>query len=285
MTETRLRILVLGDIVGRPGREAVTEFVPKLREAWGIDAVLANAENVAAGSGITRPLFRTLAASGVDLMTLGDHTWKRKENLEVLEHEPRCLRPHNYPDEASGTGAAVIELADGHKLGFVTVLGRIFMGGTDCPFKSVDRALAAFPEDVKLRIVEIHAEATSEKIAVGWHLDGRVTCVFGTHTHVPTADERLLPKGTAYVTDLGMTGPYNGVIGRDAGAVLHKFITSMHAPFTVAGDNAHLCGILVDADPATGRALAIRRVDICAAANGVAHGPYPPLRSVDDLTR
>ncbi|MCI0650847.1 MAG: TIGR00282 family metallophosphoesterase [Planctomycetes bacterium] len=274
------RALILGDVVGRPGREAVLKLVPGLRREHAVDLVIANVENAASGSGITPGLFRSLARAGIDLMTLGDHSWKRKENLEVLQREPRALRPHNYPPEALGTGATVLEGISGEKVGFVTVLGRIFMEPVDCPFRTIDRALAEFPADVRIRIVEVHAEATSEKISIGWYLDGRVTCVFGTHTHVPTADERVLPKGTAYISDLGMTGPYDGVIGRTIEPVLHKFITSMHATFTVAEGNARLCGILVDIDRKGGKAIALRRVDIPAGGrdNPSAGPPLPPIQ-------
>lgn len=285
MSRDRLRILILGDIVGRPGRTAVKELLPGLRESWAIDLVVANAENAAAGSGITLRLYRELAAAGIDVMTLGDHTWKRKENLEVLEKEPRLLRPHNYPAVALGTGSIVIDLEDGTRVGLVTVLGRIFMAPVECPFQAIDHALESFDDDVRIRLVEIHAEATSEKIAVGWFLNGRATCVFGTHTHVPTADDRILPDGTAYVSDLGMTGPYEGVIGRDRNAVLHKFLTSMHATFKVAEGNVHLCGVLVDADASTGKALALHRVDIPFGENGVPHGAFPTLRAPGDLER
>ncbi len=276
------RVLILGDIVGKPGRDAVVEVLPELRARHGIDFVLANAENAAAGSGITLRLFRELCRAGIDVMTLGDHSWKRRDNLEVFAKEKRLLRPHNYPGDAIGTGVLVMETKDGESVAIVTVLGRIFMEPVDCPFRTIDRALAEIPESVKIRLVEIHAEATSEKISLGWHLDGRASCVFGTHTHVPTADERVLPKGTAYITDLGMTGPYDGVIGRETKAVLHKFITSMHATFKVAEHNARVCGVLVDIDRATGRARTLRRVDIPAGEKRVegAGEVMPPIRSI-----
>ena len=271
MTDS-ISILILGDVVGRPGRDAVREWVPRLREEWALEYVIANAENSAAGSGITPKLFRELSRAGVDLMTLGDHAWKRRDNLDVLDKETHLLRPHNYPESAKGTGAIVVETPNGHKLGLVTVLGRVFLGHVDCPFETIDRVLDSFEDDVRIRIVEMHAEATSEKIAAGWHLDGRATCVFGTHTHVPTADERVLPGGTAYITDLGMTGPYDGVIGRDTNAVLFKFLTSMHATFSVAEGNTHLCGVLLEVDPDSGRALSVRRVDFGAGSSSLDHG-------------
>ncbi|MGE3165077.1 MAG: TIGR00282 family metallophosphoesterase [Planctomycetota bacterium] len=277
-----LRILILGDVVGSPGRDAVKALVPQLRQAWSLDLVLANAENAASGSGITPRLFRELAQAGVDVMTLGDHAWKRRDNLEVLAKEPMLLRPHNYPAEAVGRGVTVVETADAIPVAVVTVLGRIFMGPVDCPFRTIDAALASLPDTVKIKIVEFHAEATSEKLAAAWYLDGRATCVFGTHTHVPTADDRILPGGTSYISDLGMTGPYDGVIGRSPEPVLHRFLTSMHATFTVADHNVHLCGILIEVDPTTGRTLRLRRVDIPFGEDTKEHSALLPLRAVSD---
>jgi metallophosphoesterase (TIGR00282 family) len=262
------RILLIGDIVGKPGRRIVQEMLPGLRESLDLDMVIANAENSAAGSGITPKIFADLRAAGVDLMTLGDHAWKRKDNLEVLDKEPLCLRPHNYPEEAKGAGWSVVETADGVKVAYIIVLGRVFMDSVDCPLRTVDKVLAQLPEDVKIRIIEFHAEATSEKQAAAWHLDGRATAVVGTHTHVLTADARILTQGTGYISDMGMTGPYDGVIGRDSKPVLHKFLTSMHAPFTVAENNAHLCGVLLSVDPDTGRLSSIRAVDIAESEDG-----------------
>ncbi|MCA8961974.1 MAG: TIGR00282 family metallophosphoesterase [Planctomycetes bacterium] len=277
-----MRILIIGDVVGRPGRQAVTAWVPKLRRAWQLDYVIANAENAASGSGITPKLFRELSRAGVDLMTLGDHAWKRRDNLDVLAKESHLLRPLNYPASALGSGAIVVETSGGVRIGFATLLGRVFMSGADCPFAAIDRVLESFGDEVTVRIVEIHAEASSEKIAFGWYLDGRVSCVFGTHTHVPTADERVLPGGTAYITDLGMTGPYDGVIGRETKAVLYKFTTSMHATFNVAERNAHLCGVLLEVDRETGRATAIRRVDL-GSGGGFASQGLPALAGPEDL--
>jgi metallophosphoesterase (TIGR00282 family) len=263
-----LKILIIGDIVGKPGRRIVREQLPRLRREWGVDLVIANAENSAAGSGITLRIFRDLRGAGIDLMTMGDHAWKRRDNLDVYQKEDRILRPMNYPEAAMGTGRIVIETEGGVKVGVVVVLGRVFMEHVDCPFRTLDAVLDSFEDDVKVRIVEFHAEATSEKMAAGWHLDGRVSCVFGTHTHVPTADDRILPGGTAYISDLGMTGPYDSVIGRRADAVLHKFLTAMHAPFTVAEGNVHMAGALLEVDPATGRAITFRRVDAREAGAG-----------------
>ena len=260
--DQEIRILLIGDIVGKTGRRIVKQTLPGLRESLGLDLVIANAENSAAGSGITPKIFSELRAAGVDLMTLGDHAWKRKDNLVVLNEEEYCLRPCNYPEVAAGKGWGVVTTDSGVQVAHIIVLGRVFMDAVDCPFRTVDSILEQLPDDVKICIVEYHAEATSEKQAAGWYFDGRVTAVVGTHTHVLTADARLLTQGTAYISDLGMTGPYDGVIGREAQPVLHKFLTSMHAPFTVAENNVHMCGVLLSVDPETGKASSIRPMDI-----------------------
>lgn len=257
-----LRLLLIGDIVGRPGRRVAMDWLPELRELWQLDAIIANAENSAAGSGITEKIYNELKNSGVDMMSLGDHAWKRKDNLTVLAEHPDCIRPLNYPNAAEGHGSHLFEISSGIKVAYTIVLGRVFMDPVDCPYQTVDRWLDSLGDDVKIRIVEFHGEATSEKQAAGWHLDGRVTAVVGSHTHVQTADARVLPGGTAYISDLGMTGPYDGVIGREASPVLHKLLTSMHAPFTVAEKNAHLCGVLLEVDSSSGRCLSIQPVDL-----------------------
>lgn len=257
-----IRVLLIGDVVGKPGREIVARLLPDFAAERNIDFVLANAENAAQGSGITPNLFRELTRAGVDAVTLGDHSWRRKEALPLIEGEPRALRPHNYPPESLGTGVGVYETKNGFSLRVVTVLGRIFMPPVDCPFRTVDNVLSRMGHEDRLVFVEIHAEATSEKIAMGWKFDGRVSCVFGTHTHIPTADERVLPRGTAYITDLGMTGPYDSVIGRDKNAVLHKFETAMHAPFNVASGDVRLCGAIVTVESDTGKATSIERIEL-----------------------
>ena len=255
-----IQVLLIGDIVGKPGRTILAEKLPGYIREQGIDFVIANGENVAQGSGITEGLFKELVHAGVDCVTCGDHVWRRKEILPVLMKDRRILRPLNYPPEAAGRGMSVLESRSGTRIGVVTLVGRIFMGSADCPFHVVDRALETLRVETPVRFVEIHAEATSEKIAMAWKLDGQVSCVFGSHTHVPTADEQILPGGTAYITDLGMTGPYDSVIGREKRSVLYKFETGMHAPFTVATNDVRLCGAKVKVDAATGRALAIERV-------------------------
>lgn len=274
-----IRILLIGDIVGKTGRRIVKQMLPDLRKSLDLDIVIANAENSAAGSGITPKIFAELRAAGVDLMTLGDHAWKRKDNLEVLNNEELCLRPGNYPEVAAGKGWGIVATDSGIKVAHIIVLGRVFMDSVDCPFRTVDAILEQLPSDVRICIVECHAEATSEKQAAGWHLDGRVTAVVGTHTHVLTADARILTQGTAYISDLGMTGPYDGVIGRDAKPVLHKFLTSMHAPFTVAEDNVHMCGVLLSVDPETGKASSIQPMDI--SEDGSSHFFHDVLQGPD----
>jgi len=257
-----IRVLLIGDIVGKPGRTILKDKLPGYIEANQIDFVIANGENAAQGSGITENLFKEIVQTGVDCVTCGDHVWRRREILRVLERDKRLLRPLNYPPEAVGDGAAVYETRTGIRLGVVTVVGRIFMGPADCPFHACDRALERIRRETQLCFVEIHAEATSEKQALAWKLDGKVSCVFGSHTHVPTADERILSQGTAYITDIGMTGPYDSVIGRDKHSVLYKFETGMHAPFNVANGDVRLSGAKVTVDTGSGKAAAIERVMI-----------------------
>lgn len=240
----------------------VKEKLPEFVEKNEVDFVLANGENAAQGTGITENLFKEIINSGVHCVTCGDHVWKRREILPVLERDERILRPLNLPERAVGRGMTVLDTGKGVRIGVATLLGRVFMGPADCPFRAADRAVEALKKEAAICFVELHAEATSEKVALGWKLNGRVSCVFGTHTHIPTADHRVLSGGTAYITDLGMTGPYDSVIGRNKNSVLYKFETSMHAPFDVASGDVRLCGALVTVDSQTGKALAIERVEI-----------------------
>ncbi len=259
-----IRVFLIGDIVGKPGRTILKNKLPDFIEARRVDFVIANGENAAQGSGITENLFREIIESGVDCVTCGDHVWKRREILTVLERDKRLLRPLNYPQESVGRGVGLFETHAGIRIGVLTLVGRIFMGPADCPFRAAQRAVDALKLETPVRFVEIHAEATSEKMALAWKLNGHVSCVFGSHTHVPTADERVLSGGTAYITDIGMTGPYDSVIGRDKESVIYKFETSMHAPFNVATGDVRLSGALVTVDSQTGKALAIERVMIFA---------------------
>lgn len=256
-----MKILLIGDIVGRVGKHACSQVIPRLIREREIDLVVANAENAAAGSGLTPQMFLKLRHQGVDCCTMGDHIYKRREIISLLEQSDRIVRPANYPAEAAGREYALFEARNGVRVAVISLIGRTFMNlRADCPFHAADRVLAALPSDVKIILVDVHAETTSEKVALGWHLDGRATAVVGTHTHIPTADARVLPAGTAYMTDLGMTGPYDSVLGRDKHNVIRSLITGMPYPYDVAEKDVHLSGALVEADPATGRALAIDRV-------------------------
>ena len=259
-----IRVLLIGDIVGKPGRTILKDLLPPYIESNGIEFVIANGENAAQGSGLTEKLFKEIVQCGVDCVTCGDHVWRRKEILPVLERDRRILRPMNYPRRATGRGSVVLDTRSGLRIGVATLAGRIFMGPADCPFATAEQALEEFAGQTPIRFFEIHAEATSEKVALGWKLDGKVSCLFGTHTHIPTADARVLPRGTAYISDLGMTGPYDSVIGREKESVLYKFETGMHATFHVASGDVRLCGAQVTVDTETGRALAIERVELTA---------------------
>lgn len=256
-----MRILFIGDIVGRPGKHACGTLLPRLIREHAIDLVLANAENAAAGSGITPNIFSKLRHQGIDAATLGDHIYKRRDALALLEDSDRVCRSANLPPEALGREWVIVNSRSGVRAALFSLLGRTYMNiRADCPFHAADRILRQLPRDVKIVLVDVHAETTSEKVALGWYLNGRVTAVVGTHTHIPTADERVLPGGTAYITDLGMTGPYDSVLGRDRDRVIKSLVTGMPHPYDVATGEVHLSGVLIDVDPATGRATAIRRV-------------------------
>ena len=257
-----VRALLIGDVVGKPGRELLKKALPELIEERNVDFVIVNGENAVQGSGINAKSFKEIVRSGADVVTLGDHTWNRKEAVPVIESEERCLRPMNYSPKAVGKGARVYTLKNGMRALVAIVLGRVFMPPVDCPLRAIDNALTNTASDVEFRFIEVHAEATSEKVAMGWKLDGKATCVYGTHTHVPTADARVLPKGTAYITDLGMTGPHDSVIGRSKVNVLHRFETSMHAPFDVAHGDVRMCGVFLTLESSTGLATSIERIEI-----------------------
>ncbi len=254
-----MRILMIGDIVGGPGRRAIARLLPQARERERLDFVVANAENAAGGRGVTMAIAEELFAAGVDALTLGDHAWDQKEFIAQIGRDPRVLRPLNLPPGCPGEGCHTYTTPAG-TVTVISLLGRAFMGGIcDCPFRAADAALRSLPRSGPI-VVEMHAEATSEKIALGWYLDGRVTAVVGTHTHVQTADETIRPKGAAYLSDLGMTGPRASVLGRDTDAVLRKFLTGLPQRFDVAEKDVWIEGAIVEADPATGRARSIRRV-------------------------
>jgi 2',3'-cyclic-nucleotide 2'-phosphodiesterase len=259
-----VRILFIGDIVGRPGRDLVRHGLAALVEHHRIDLVIANAENAAAGFGITREIGDQLLEWGVDVMTSGNHVWDKKEALDYIGAEPRLIRPANYPAGVPGRGSYVARSKGGASVGVVNVMGRVFMLSIDDPFAVVLREIEALRERTRIIFVDFHAEATSEKIAMGWHLDGRVTAVIGTHTHVQTADERILPKGTAFLTDVGMTGPHDSIIGVETEAALGRFLTALPARFETAVGNPRLNAVTIDADDQSGRALDIERLSYSA---------------------
>ncbi len=255
-----MNILVIGDIVGEPGRRAVTEHLRDLVHREAVDLVIANAENAAGGFGITPKIAENLLAQGVHILTGGNHIWDKKEIIEYIEKEPRLLRPANYPDTMPGSGRVVVETAAGERVGVLHLVGRIFMAPHDCPFRTATREVAWLKAQARVIVVDMHGEATSEKQAMGWHLDGQVSAVVGTHTHVQTADELVLPRGTAYITDIGMTGPTDSVIGMDAAQVVERFVTQMPRRFEVANGPPIFQAVLIQADASTGRARTIRRI-------------------------
>ena len=260
-----MKLLFIGDIVGRPGRDLVRRGLRAIVATSGVDFVIANGENSAAGFGITREIGDQLFSYGVEVMTSGNHIWDKKEALDYIVREPRLLRPANYPAGAPGHGATLVTAANGVKVGVVNVMGRVFLANIDDPFTTAAREVARLrTEGAALVFVDMHAEVTSEKIAMGWYLDGQATAVVGTHTHVQTADNRVLPKGTAYLTDAGMTGPHDGVIGVEKEPVIGKFLSGLPARFETATGDPRLNGAIVTADPATGLATAIERVSLSA---------------------
>ena len=258
-----VNILCIGDVVGRPGRLVLAHHLKDLITQRSIDFVICNAENIAGGSGMTPPLFKKLRAYGVDVVTLGDHVFRKSDIIPLMKDTDRIIRPANLSPEAAGrTWAVLPTLSDMHKIGVTCALGQMYMGANDSPWAAVDRVLAEMDGDVKIRVVDFHAEASSEKIAMGWHLNGRVSIVFGTHTHIPTADACILDQGTAYISDLGMTGPYDGVLGRRKDRVLSALRTSMPARFDVADGDPRMMGVLVSVDSTTGKALSIERIEV-----------------------
>ena len=255
-----MRILFIGDIVGAPGMNIVRRALPPLIAREGIDFVIANAENAANGSGLTASLYRKLRETGVDLVTLGDHIYKKQEIIPTLEKEEQVCKPANFPPEAPGREYALGQARDGTPVAAVCLLGRTFMRSVDCPFRAADRVLAELAGKVRCIVVDAHAEATADKYLLGHHLKGRVSAVLGTHTHVATADEQIFPGGTAFISDVGMTGPYDSILGRRIDRVLSTALSFMPSPFDVATDDVRLAGAVVDIDAATGRAVAIRRL-------------------------
>src|SRR5215472_9187386 len=243
-----MRILFVGDIVGSPGRQIVRDRLPDLVSERRIDLVIANGENAASGFGITPRLADELLATGIDVLTGGNHSWDRKEIFEYIPHQPRLLRPANFPEGNPGCGLYVGTAKNGVKYAVLNLQGRVFLPAIDDPFRKADELLASLPPDAAFVFVDMHAETTSEKIALGWYLDGRVTAVVGTHTHVATADEHVLPQGTAFITDVGMTGPHDGVIGMDREGIVKKFLDGLPARFEVASGDVQMHCVLIETD-------------------------------------
>jgi len=252
---------MIGDVVGKPGRAALLDRLQDLKEQSAIDFTVMNAENVAGGFSITPAIANLLFSSGIDVMTSGNHIFDKHEVIDYIEKQPRLLRPANYPPGTPGKGIWIGEVK-GVGIAVFNLLGRVFMQPSDDPFRIANELLSALPDEVKVRIVDIHAEATSEKIAMGWFLDGRVSAVLGTHTHVQTADERILHEGTAYLTDLGMTGSYGGVIGMKKGDIINRFTSPIHRKPDHSKSEVRICGAVIDIDEETGRARSIKRINL-----------------------
>jgi metallophosphoesterase (TIGR00282 family) len=261
-----MRFLFLGDIVGTPGVNFVRRALPRVIEREGIDLVIANAENAAGGSGLTVRLYRRIREAGVDLLTMGDHIYKKREIIPTLVSEDRICKPANFPLDAPGKSYGLGPARDGTPVAVISILGRTYMRAVDCPFQAADRVLADVAGKAKVVVVDVHAEATADKYLLGHYLKGRVSAVLGTHTHVPTADEQVLPGGTAFICDVGMTGPYDSVLGRRLDRVLSATVSFVPAAFDVAEGDPRLAGAIVDVDPMSGKASSIRRLMVDEAS-------------------
>jgi hypothetical protein len=255
-----VRILFVGDVVGRPGREAFSRLFPVIRKREAIDFCVVNAENAAGGSGITAEAAEDLLQAGANVLTAGDHVWRNRKILEVIDREERLLRPANYPPGAPGRGSGVFPGPNGIRIGVINLLGRVFLKPLDCPFRRLDEELRLLERSARVILVDIHAEATSEKAALARYADGRVSAVVGTHTHVPTADERILPRGTAFLTDVGMTGSIDSILGRKTEPVLKSFLSGLPAVFEIESSAVEIQCAVVEVDPETGKAVSIRRL-------------------------
>lgn len=256
-----MKVILIGDVFGEPGREMVKSHLPALRRKHTADFVVVNGENAAGGKGITAKIAQDFFEWGADVITTGNHVWDQREIIKYIAHEPRLLRPANFASSAPGRGAGIFRAAGGINIGVMQVQGRLFMQNSDCPFAAADRELEQMKGKIDFVLVDTHAEASSEKQGLGFYLDGRVAAVVGTHTHVQTADERILPKGTAYITDLGMSGPYNSVIGLDKDVAIRKWVTQVPMEqFKVGEGDARLCGVIVDVNESTGLARSITRI-------------------------
>lgn len=257
-----LTILISGDVVGEPGRRAIRELLPVVRQQHGVDLCIINGENLAGGSGLTTKTYEEMRASGADVVTTGDHVWDNKDILPLIGVDPRLLRAANFPPRAAGRGSVVVQTVAGPKVAVLNLMGRTFMRDVDCPFHVAEREVVALRKETPVIIVDMHAETTSEKIALGRFLDGQVSAVIGTHTHVQTADEQVFPRGTAFLCDAGMTGPHDSILGREIEPVIQRFLTQMPQRFDVARHGIRLCGALIRVDPASGKALSIERVNV-----------------------
>jgi metallophosphoesterase (TIGR00282 family) len=257
-----LKILLIADIVGRPGRWAASQLLPDLRRNLDIDFVIANVENAAGGFGLTKEIGQKIITYGVDCLTSGNHIWDRKDIFPYLNEEYRVLRPANYPPDVPGKGSAIFETRKFEKVGVINIQGRVFIKEIDCPFRRSLEEIKKLKKDAKVIVVDMHAEATSEKMALGFYLDGKVSALVGTHTHVQTADETILPKGTAYITDAGMTGPHDSIIGIRKEDALARFLTQIPHRFRLGIEDVKFCGVLIDIDSDSGRAKSIERIKI-----------------------
>ncbi|UCE20610.1 MAG: TIGR00282 family metallophosphoesterase [Gemmatimonadota bacterium] len=255
-----MNCLFIADIVGKPGRRVVAEMVPALRREFAVDVCVANCENASAGKGITVKVAQALFTYGIDILTSGNHVWDRKEILPFMQNSSAILRPANYPPGTIGSGSLIFHLGNGFPVGVLNLQGRVFMRELDCPFRVAVKHVEELHQVTRIVFVDFHAEATSEKMAMGWYLDGKVSAVIGTHTHVQTADERILPGGTAYITDVGMTGPHDSIIGIQTDVVLNRFLTQMPARFSPADGNLKFCGVVITVEAQTGKALHIQRL-------------------------
>lgn len=255
-------LLFIGDIFAAPGRALVGRHLPEIVAAEDIHLAIGNVENAAGGFGITPQLAEELLEMGLDVLTTGNHVWDKREIYDYFPRQPRLLRPANYAEELPGKGVTVVEASNGVECAVINLQGRVYMPHTECPFRKADRILADLPERVKVRFLDFHAEVSSEKVAMGWHLDGRISAVVGTHTHIPTADTRILPQGTAYQTDAGMTGPYQSVIGVDTKIILERFLTQMPVRMEAARWGAELHAVIVAVDEASGRATNVKRFTV-----------------------
>lgn len=262
-----MRILMIGDVFGKAGRQALRAFLPKLIDKERLDFVVANVENLAGGRGVDSRRLHEIASLGINAYTTGNHVWHNKEVFDFIDSDKTLLRPANYPEPCPGRGYALFESAAGTRVAVVNMMGRTFQAALDCPFRKMDAILAELDGRAKIVLVDFHAEATSEKVALSWYLDGRVSVVAGTHTHIQTADERILPNGTAAISDLGMTGPHDSVIGMRKEGILENFLTRRPVSFTAASGDARFHGAVIDVSETTGRASKIERVALKMEGN------------------